>query len=160
MTALTREQVELMLARATPGPWKSDDLDRVVAPYMCINGLSALFEIAWISIPHDSERGYTDDAFNPDVAAKNLALIAAAPDLATALLAAWDREAKLREAVDEFASLDTWVSDSLQEGMADIPDDMALARFRAMAREWFGAGVGASFADSLTRARVALGDTP
>ncbi len=74
----------------TSSGWKPDGLDRVVAPYACINGLSALFEIAKVSIPDDSEREYTDDAFNPDVAAANLLLISAAPDLYAAVDALLD----------------------------------------------------------------------
>jgi hypothetical protein len=73
----------------TPGPWEkmlgTHGRNKVCASYSCINGLSALFTIADVNVPEESERGYTDDAFNPDVAAANTSLIAAAPDLYAAL---------------------------------------------------------------------------
>lgn len=56
----------------------------------------------------------------------------------------------------ELKALDKWVTDSLQEAGADISNEDELKRFRAMDREWFGAGVGASFAESIERSGAAL----
>lgn len=69
----------------TEGPWEAmlgtHGRNKICASYLCINGLSALFTIADINVPDDAERGYTDDAFNPEVAAANTYFIAAARTL-------------------------------------------------------------------------------
>lgn len=91
MTELTDEAVKALLDGATPGPWEkmlgSHGRNKICATYPCINGLSALFTIADVNVPGESERGYTDDAFNPGVAEANTYLIAAAPRLARTVIA-------------------------------------------------------------------------
>ncbi len=78
-----------MTTKHTLGPWElmlgNYGRNKVCASYGCINGLSALFTIADVRVPGDSERGYTDDAFNPEVAAANARLIVEAPTLYEAL---------------------------------------------------------------------------
>lgn len=81
MTALTREQVEAMLAKATPGPWASHRRAQRI-----YGGKTRELSIAQMCI-------------NPDWEA-NIALIAAAPGLASALLAAWEERDAAREARD------------------------------------------------------------
>jgi ABC-type nitrate/sulfonate/bicarbonate transport system substrate-binding protein len=94
MTALTRKQVEAMLAGATPGPWHTR---QSISPHdgqydFAINATKAKVL---------SEAFGRDSKGNIIAAEANAHLIAAAPDLAAALLAAWDREAKLREALTD-----------------------------------------------------------
>lgn len=93
----SREAVERLLDGVTPGPWKelSGANHRIMASYMCINGLSAMFTLARIDNPDDAERGYTDDAYNPDTAEANTRFIAAARELVPALMA--ERDAALAE---------------------------------------------------------------
>jgi hypothetical protein len=72
----------------TPGPWRAER-ERwpstpnfaIQAELPCINGLAAWLTLANVFIPDDTERGYTDDALNPDVTEANALLMASAPDL-------------------------------------------------------------------------------
>lgn len=94
MDELTPESVRVLLAEATPGPWRAvnemDGRGEVEA-----QGTIAAWE--WVSYPEDGEQIDIGDA----------RLIAAAPDLAEALLKAWERIAELEEALeDKHARLD------------------------------------------------------
>ena len=96
---MTREDIAA-LAGHTPGPWEvvagRHGEIRVCATYPCINGLSALFSVSYLNVPEESEREYTDNAFNPDVAAANAALIAAAPALLAEALRLHDEVERMR----------------------------------------------------------------
>ncbi len=114
MTALTRETVEAMLAGATPGPWRAEAMggsSTVLTPTMPPKNDTR----SMVAYGYRDEAGYCiAHPFLYQVAPSDqreetrmdfvcfghadARLIAAAPDLAAALLAAWDREAKLREA--------------------------------------------------------------
>ncbi len=116
MTLLTKQQIEALLDGTTPGPWEkmlgTHGRNKICATYPCINGLSALFTIADVNVPEESERGYTDDAFNPDVAAANTGLIAAASDLARTAI---DALARLEDAEAAQALVVEQAADSLLE---------------------------------------------
>ncbi len=88
MTALTREQVEAMLAGATPD-W-------------------LIYSEPEVGLPPSLFAGKIMEGVNPiePLIGADLTLAASAPDLATALLAAWDREAKLREALKNIDAVD------------------------------------------------------
>lgn len=84
----TIEQLEAMIAGATDGPWKvfkSEYGDFV----MCARGYPAICE-------------------RPD-ASENVPLAAAAPTLATELIAALKREAQLREALEKAREDFNWM---------------------------------------------------
>lgn len=102
MTKLTREQVEAMLAGATPGPLY------VAESRTCVFQIrltpepeyqQRLAEVIWWG---PSQTGHKNNP-TKEAARANATLFAAAPDLARELLAAWDREAKLREALEQIA---------------------------------------------------------
>ncbi|MBA3912163.1 MAG: hypothetical protein C0524_20350 [Rhodobacter sp.] len=143
MTDLTDDQVRALLDGTTPGPWEkmlgTHGRNKICATYPCINGLSALFTIADVNVPEEIERGYTDDAFNPDVAAANTGLIAAAPDLARTALDALARledaeglVAALRHAITEASDPDfIWgAMDNVHDAETTL-DDYAAAVSRA-----------------------------
>lgn len=100
---MTDEQLADLRARITPGPWElmlgSFGRNRICATHPCINGLSALFTIAHVNVPEESERGYTDDAFNPDAAAANAEAMRLVPDLLAEAV-------RLREALVQIDALD------------------------------------------------------
>lgn len=74
----------------TPGPLEVLEASGggaayVCATYGCINGLGALFTLARVSAPDDSEIGYTDGAYDAEVADANARLFALAPELLSLL---------------------------------------------------------------------------
>lgn len=137
MTLLTKQEIEALLDGTTPGPWEkmlgTHGRNKICATYPCINGLSALFTIADVNVPEEIERGYTDDAFNPDVAAANTGMIAAAPDLARALLQARaDAAAAVALAYEAAAEFVGNEAPSFPDNVAWCVEDLAKA-VRALA---------------------------
>jgi hypothetical protein len=111
MTALTRETVEAMLAGATPGTWVASNHpgDWGLGGSWTVSVAPHDYDSTIAEIPYQTpyclgeKQSVKDKA---SAAAVSAALIAAAPDLAAALLAAWDREAKLREALNNIDAID------------------------------------------------------
>ncbi len=102
MTALTREQVELMLAGATPGPWCV--ADETVVWTQINDPVETSYDIGYpVADMRMMQVQYGGKRWPEGQPKANATLCAAAPDLAAALLAAWDREAKLREALQDIA---------------------------------------------------------
>ncbi len=89
-------EIRAMLAGATRSAeaMRTTDGWSIVAPYMCINGISALFTLARVSDPDEAEIGYTDGALDAETARANAALYAAAPDVAALALSRGDALAK------------------------------------------------------------------
>lgn len=109
MTALTRETVEAMLAGATPGPWVASNHpgDWGLGGSWTVSVSPHDYDSTIAEIPYQTpyclgeKQSVKDKA---SAAAVSAALIASAPDLAAALLTAWDRaeglEADLDDAVE------------------------------------------------------------
>jgi hypothetical protein len=117
------DEVKKLLDGATPGPWENTSPTGIHASYMCINGLSALFTIARACVPDDAERGYTDDAFNPDTTKSNARFIAAARSLVPAMA---------QEIADLLAERDAALAEVAR--LSTPPDDVEVAGLVAALR--------------------------
>ena len=79
------DQLERLVDGATPTPWQVSRRDRdswrIEKSLPCINGLSAMFEMAVVHDPEEAESGYTDGALSPDEAEARARTIVAAVNL-------------------------------------------------------------------------------
>ncbi len=152
------DDIRAMLAGATRSAeaMRTTDGWSIVAPYMCINGLSALFTLARVSDPDDAEVGYTDGALDAETARANAALYAAAPDLAALALSRGEALSKAEAENARLTDVTIDLASSLAAAISLLERGGKAAKKAAPSDKMFDQMI-ADYRASLRRARAALG---